>query len=520
MVHRAESIGQRGPSAFLLALTCAILLITAFPNFNVWPLAWFGLVPLFFAIEGKTPRQAFAISYIAGILFFSGTMYWLIHVTLPGMIILILYLALYFGFFSVFFVFTRPHPRLAVATVPAAWITLEYIRSNLFSGFGWALLGYSQSSALPAIQIADIAGAYGVSFLIVMVNCGVYFALKSLKSASLKAFSPLMIAGLCLLAALAYGQYRLNNIFTGEPLKVSVIQGSIPQEQKWEEAFRERIISAYEGLTREAALEQPDLIIWPETAFPGILGTDSTMDARLAALAGEVKAHILVGAPRAQGGLLYNSAILFSGQGKVVALYDKLNLVPFGEYIPFKKFFAFVERLAPVPIGDFRKGSQYTVFRFDVNRRRSSGTKIIRKKKTVKFSCLICFEDIFPALARQFKKDGAQFLVNITNDAWFKRSSAPYQHAQASVFRAVENRSSVVRAANTGLSCFIDQRGGITGRVADGKRDLFVDGFKTADIMLADTDSFYRRYGDIFVYLAMLLAAASVLSIMFRRKAL
>ena len=171
-------------------LCSAFLLVLSFPSFNIWFFAWFGLVPLFFAIERRTPLQAFFLSYAAGVLFFLGTMYWLIHVTLPGMIVLILYLALYFGLFGLSLVyivrgeFADWDIRTAVNVlfiIPAAWITLEYIRSHVFSGFGWVLLGYSQHKNLPMIQIADVVGSYGVSFLVVLVNAGIYFLLKKLR---------------------------------------------------------------------------------------------------------------------------------------------------------------------------------------------------------------------------------------------------------------------------------------------------------------------------------------------------
>jgi apolipoprotein N-acyltransferase len=207
--------------------------------------------------------------------------------------------------------------------------------------------------------------------------------------------------------------------------------------------------------------------------------------------------------------------VLFAEDGSVVSRYDKLHLVPFGEYVPANNALRFVEKFAPRPIGDFVKGDDYTVFKFFIernSRKQDASWKLLKK---VRFSCLICFEDIFPELAREFVKRGALFLVNITNDAWFGNTGAAYQHAQASVFRAVENRVNVVRAANTGLSCFIDPKGAITAEVSSGGRRLFVDGFKSESIAIAKTQTFYNKYGDLFAYLCM----AAALSYIACRKA-
>src|SRR3989338_4895321 len=257
------------------AIISSILLILSFPNFNLWPFAWFGLVPLFFAIEGARPFRAFLLAYLAGALFFLGTMYWLIHVTLPGMIFTVLYLALYFGFFGLFTAYSlRLTTYGLIFLAPAAWVVLEWTRSNGIFGLGWVLLGHSQSYNLPIIQIADIFGAYGVSFLIVMVNAAIYLAIKGLRERKRFFIIPVVITSLSLFASLAYGNFRLNNIFTGEKLKVSVIQANIPQENKWDPEFRDGILAKYEGLTRMAAKDNPDLIVWPEASVPGFLESE------------------------------------------------------------------------------------------------------------------------------------------------------------------------------------------------------------------------------------------------------
>lgn len=487
----------------ILPAASSLLLILSFPNFNLWFLAWIGFLPLLFAIEGKKPIEAFRISYLTGAIFFIGTIYWLGHVTLPGMIIVALYLALYFGIFGL--IACRGlhfDGYLSLVFIPAAWVTSEYMRAHFLTGFPWALLGHSQSYNLPVIQIADITGAYGVSFLIVMVNVSLYLMIKNYKKTeSFMAF--LFIITIAVFIVLYYGYLRLNNIFTGERLKVAVVQGNIPQDQKWDADFREKIIRKYEDLTRQAAAERPDLIVWPETSVPGFLEAEEDLGYRVKSLAAYASTPILVGTPAERAGSesYYNSAMLISGEGKYIGCYDKIHLVPFGEYIPFKKTFSFVEKFAKNPIGDFSSGKEYTVFNIYISRTRRDGGSIFRTVKRAGFSAMICFEDIFPDIARNFVKSGALFLINMTNDAWFGETNAPYQHAQSSVFRAVENRVNVVRAANTGLSCFIDQKGRIIGTVSDKGKELFKDGFKICEITVTKTKTFYNLYGDIFTYI-------------------
>ena len=494
-------------SKILLAILSSVLLILSFPGFDIEFLAWIALVPLLFAIEKQKPGMAFLTSYFAGVLFFLGTMYWLIHVTLPGMIAVVLYLALYFGFFGMIVsCMLRSGRYETMFFIPAAWVVLEWTRSHLFTGFGWNLLAHSQAYTLPVIQIADIFGVYGVSFLIVIVNSAMFLTLKDFQK---KKYSTIRIgiAIALVFLSVAYGVFRMKNIFTGEILRVAIVQGNIPQVQKWDPDYRESILDKYESLTKRAGKMNADLIIWPEASVPGFLESENDILERVERLVKMVNTPLLVGAPREDPDrthVYYNSAVLLAPDGSVIARYDKLHLVPFGEYIPFKKALSFVEKFAPIPIGDFTEGNDYTVFKFGVAREGKGGNLSWRSTKNIKFSCLICFEDIFAGLARQFVLHGANFLVNITNDAWFGRSSAAYQHAQNSVFRAVENRVNVIRAANTGLSCFIDQKGRIYGVVKGGGEPLFVDGIQSDEIILTKTMTFYTRYGDVFAYVCII----------------
>lgn len=501
-VNIIKSLGLSIVSAFLLSLP--------FLNGKLWIFAWFGFVPLFFALRDKSRARAFLLSYLTGIIFWSISIYWLIHVTLLGQILLILYLSLYFGIFGL--VLSRiPHPasRIPQLFVPSLWVILEYLRAHLLTGFGWALLGYSQYLNLPVIQIADLCGVYGVSFLVMMVNIGTWQLIsenREQRTENRKKIFCLLSVVSCLLVALAYGYYNLfhpSSLVPRPSFKISVIQGNIPQELKWAYGSQPFILDRYIQLTEEAAKEGPQVIIWPEASNPGLLGDEQDEWIRQAvfSLAKKTGIPLLFGSALREREKYFNSAILIDAQGKLARRYDKLHLVPFGEYIPLKTLFPFLE--AVVPIGDFTVGGEYILFKLPV----ASGqlletthlSPVTGHRSLVTFSVLICFEDTIPELSRNFVKKGADFLVNITNDAWFGRTVAPYQHLSASVFRAIENRIPVIRSANTGVSCFIHPSGSVDAKVSENGNDIFISGVKTETIVLDKRKSLYQAIGDMFV---------------------
>jgi apolipoprotein N-acyltransferase len=483
----------------------AILLALPFASGKLWILAWVGFVPLFLACKNTSKIRAFLLFYLTGIIFWFGVIYWLIHVTLAGLVVLVLYLALYFGLFGLIFSYCElqatclagRQASYGLLFISSAWVLLEYIRSHLFTGFPWALLGYSQCLNLPAIQIADITGAWGVSFLVMMANVAVYSVVRRpclygrQASSVVRDKSRYVFCLLYLLASLSYGFLKLHGIRNTEyGIRVSVIQPNIPQELKWNENAKDYILDKYARLTKDAVSQAPDLIIWPEASIPGILGEDNSVFEQVFALVRNVKAPLLAGAVIRDNESYFNSALLISVSGEIIGRYDKLHLVPFGEYIPLKKIFPFLETV--VPIGDITAGREYTLFRIHSS---ESGVRS-------SFGVLNCFEDLFPGLSRGFVRRGADFLVNITNDAWYKQTSAPYQHLQASVFRAVENRVFLARCANTGISGFIWPDGKLSLVSNETGKNIFVDGYKTLSIPTAKKDlSFYSRFGDIFIVL-------------------
>jgi|GEM_PF-407087 len=486
---------------FFLPILSALLLICAYPNFNLEFLAWVAFIPLFFALENKKAKQRFFTGYLFGIIFFPGILYWLANVTVPGSIVLVLLLSFAPAIFCLFLSSSFVVRPVSFVSVPAAWVATEYLRAHIFTGFPWALLGYSQSFNLPIIQIADIAGVYGVSFLVILVNFSVYLALR--KKAG--RFYTLFFAFLLFSLTLGYGQKKMVQIYPAQNLKVAVIQPNIPQAIKWDPHYRNFIVGEYKAITKKSLSEKPHLVIWPETALPGYLGEED-LGKEITDLAGSNNIYLLTGTLRENGTNVYNSASLISNEGKVLENYDKIHLVPFGEFIPFENNLFSIRSFIDKPVGNFTRGSEFTVFRFKLMETHREPEKIRKTMYFHKFSVLICFEDIFPELSAKFVKGGARFLVNITNDAWFGESAAAFQHMQCSIFRAVENRVPVLRSANTGVSCIIDHRGKIIKSVKDKNRQIFVDGYVSENIAPTFTGSLYTRFGDMFAWGCIVLA--------------
>ena len=481
-----------------LPLLSALLLTLSFPAFNFSFLAWFALIPVLVAIRGEKPWQAFFTGYITGLLFFGAALFWVGYVAIIGIAVLALYLAFFFGIFAVgvdilAMQFEKPRLRFAVL-VSCLWVAVEFLRSHLFTGFGWALLGHTQWETLPIIQIADVTGAYGVSFLIVFTNVLISSKIKKKIKGHMPEPRYLALLVIVLIAVAIYGYYRVDQKFEGDQVKISVIQGNIPQSEKWDERYADGILNKYIDLTREAAKDKPDLIVWPETSVPGFLETDQALRDKVTALAKEVDTYLLVGTQTErvpQKVRYFNSAVLVSNKGEMVRRYDKIHLVPFGEYVPLgNSFLSFIKKRYDMG-EDYTAGKDHTIFEIPT-----------QKGGLAKFGVLVCFEDVFPDISRDFMKSGADFLVVITNDAWYMKTAAPYQHARPSVFRAVENRVNVVRCANTGYSCFINQAGKITQEVKDLKGEkIFVTGFATAHITLGKARTLYLKYGNAFAWL-------------------
>ena len=491
---------------FVLAAFSAIVLTFSYPTFNLAFLAWFSFIPFFFAIENQNTKRRFALGYFYGLLFFAVILYWLFRISVPGTAILVALLALMPAIFSTLL---RPSVVncssgslwwwLSIIFVPSAWVLTEYIRSHFLTGFPWALLGYSQSYNIPTIQISDITGPYGVSFLIVLVNFSIYKAIRCRAARYYLLFFVLMIYALNIL----YGEYRIKRPYPGSALRVASVQGNIPQDEKYDPAFRNSIMREYLRLSKKALSEKPRLIVWPETSVPGYLTEEKDLEKALVSFVDRNNVNLVAGSLRYEPDAVFNSAMLLSPGEGIKKHYDKSHLVLFGEYMPLGKALGWVKKYIDKPIADFARGSKFTVFDFRVTKKTApGGGNILRTTDFYNFSVLVCFEDIFPDHVRRFVKEGARFLVNITNDAWFGRTSAPYQHLEGSIFRAAENKVPLVRAANTGVSCIIDHNGRVVKYAEVNQEKIFVEGFCSGEIRPSLYRTFYTRFGDVFSWIS------------------
>jgi len=505
------------------AISSGLLLTGAFPKIGLDWLAWIALVPLLYAIRDHSPRAAFRLGFITGLVYFLSLLYWLVPVMrtygyLPlvlSVVILVLLaavLALFIAGFAAGLTAAGRNPAACLIRVPLIWVALEYIRSFIFSGFPWELLGYSQYNRLVLIQISDLFGVYGLSALIAFANGVIFITLlywlkrrwqctaitKRLAAGSVIA----LIAGVALIAS--YGHWRLKAIdrlmTTAPKTRIAVIQGNIDQAVKWDPAFQKDTIKKYNQLSASVIKQRPDLIVWPESATPFYFLYNIAPSEMVFEGIRQTATAYLIGSPSfvrtADVVEYYNSAYLIVPEEKTMGKYDKTHLVPFGEYVPFKKWLPFLGKIV-AQVGDFRAGK---VGRTLPWRQEQLGVQI-------------CYEIIFPGLSRAMAANGASLLINITNDAWFGKTSGPYQHFSMTVFRAVENRRSLARSANTGISGFIDPAGRILAATP-----LLQTAAVTQTLPLLTAKSVYTRIGDLFAQACLALVLLIAVVAMGRQK--
>ena len=494
----------------LLAGTAYSLSVSNLVDGVPWGLfAWVALLPLHRILLGATTRQAFLRGWLTGFLAFIGTMYWVVtamhlygKVPLPISIVLMLVLAGYLGLYVGLYAwgFTRLEQRWATGAwiaAPCLWVALEYARTHALSGLPWGLLGYSQFQRLPLIQIANITGVYGVSFLIVLVNVSLFLLFRWTLTENPRSLSrpwiPLASTAAAILGVWFYGLGQLY-LPPSDSLTVGIVQANIDQAHKWDTAYRVETLKRYRRLTDTVSPES-DLILWPEAATPFMFEQEPDYRSLVTGMTQDAGVPLLFGSPalrRERDGTPYllNSAYLLDRSGAITGRYDKQHLVPFGEYIPLERILFFLDKLV-VGIGDFHPGPGPTLLSFARE----------PDQRQTRFGVAICFEVIFPDLVRRLAREGADFLITITNDAWFGDTVAPHQHFGMVVFRAVENRMAFARAANTGVSGFIDP----TGRILTAT-PIFTEHAAIGSIPLSAPSTLYTRFGDVFAWACVIMA--------------
>jgi apolipoprotein N-acyltransferase len=436
---------------------------------------------------------------LSGLVFSGILIHWLIYVHPAAPFLLSLWFALWFGVFGILCGTLESTPAM-IFRMPVAWTAVEYLRSIGPFGFAWGLLGHTQYETLGLIQIASVTGVYGLSFVLATLN-GMLAAIPGELRARSRRHVPILLLPLLLLAVVWLWGGAVSRVKRGpgDPtIRLALLQVCFSQMDKWDDAMFERVKARTYAMSAEAAEGGVDLIVWPETALPVAINRWPTLEMELAGRIREWDTPVLVGTMMDHGGRdeadIRNTVILYrpgTASWRDAARYEKVHLVPWGEYVPFRSIMPFVDRLVTQEGGGgLTPGEGAVVIPLD----------------GVRIGVPICFESAVADLVRQFPAAGANLLINVTNDAWFRESSAQDQHAIQSVFRAVENGRAVARAANTGRTCWISPAGEIVDKIP-----LYEQGMLVADVPLRSVLTFYTRFGDLFGRLIVIALAAALI---------
>jgi apolipoprotein N-acyltransferase len=537
-----------------LAAICSGLLYTGcFAPFNLTWLCWIALTPLIAAIwfSGREsrlpPLRNLLLGYVAGLAFFWTALSWLTTVTVLGWFVLAFYMAIYFALWAWFCGLVRPRgtKKQSVATtkwdemlaqarsaatpprspwtkstnnlllafvLAAAWTTHEWLRGWVFSGWGWNGLGVALHDNWPLIQIVEFTGVAGLSFMVAFANVILVTTVRRLileaRTHAPRPHFDLTLTMAAIVGVLTFG-LRAGQVSTPtKPLRVAAVQSNVPQNQKFDPQFTRKIFDQFRHLS-EIALRSnspPDLLIWPESSMPGPVLAEQENYRFVMNLTASAESDLLLGTIDEENGDVYNAALLVSDGGERVQVYRKLHLVAFGEYVPGRHRVPLLARIVgdQVP-GDFKAGKEYTVFALTTG--------------DVQVAPLICFEDTIGELTRQFvlpseTNPGANLLVDITNDGWFWHSAGSHQHLANAIFRCVETRRPMVRAANTGVTCFINQFGRVTQMLRDETGSTFTEGVLTGEIKVPTEHelTFYTRHGELFAKFCAVITLLAILA--------
>lgn len=495
----------------------------SFPRFGHPAVAWVALVPLAVALAGwrgapgrAAPpplTRAVVLGLAAGFVYFIGTVYWtgLVVATFGGLpaplavlatTLLAAYLAMFPAAAALLTAVTIARAGVAgVWVLPLAWTGLEWLRGVLFGGFPWVPLGNSQVTVLPVVQVASLFGVYGLSLLVATVNTAVAAAL--VQSGRRRA-AAMGAAGLVVVATAGWGAWRLADgslLRQGTPLRVGLVQGNVAQQDKWDPREAYRIFTTHLAMTRLAARQGAEAVLWPESSTPFTFEHDPRGDRMLRDLAREIGIPILFGSNQVEQGdpdRYYNAAFLLAPDGGTAAVYRKMRLVPFGEYVPLGNWLSFFPPLVQTLAGfaPFTAGDAVVLLPVGGHR----------------LSTAICYEVVYPALVRQAVLEGSELLTTITNDAWYGSTSAPHQHFEQAAMRAIENGRYLARAANTGISGVIDPYGRVVARSG-----LFETTVVMGEVRPIRALTVYARIGDLVAELSVLLTLVALGAALWRR---
>jgi apolipoprotein N-acyltransferase len=521
---------------WLLAVLSGCLLVLCFAPFPWGDLCWVALTPLVAGVwfSRPSPRREWlrlaGLGYAMGVVFFGGSLVWLTTLTVPGWALLSLYLALYPAAWCVFLGTVirpagvdkegRPVWLSSLANLKncalgaAAWVTLEWLRGWVFTGFGWNSLGVALHKNIPIIQIADLAGVAGLSFLVVMANLMAVATVKRLiLEVGRGARRPHYDFAITVAAVALAWTYGIRQLLAPPPESVEVtfaaVQANVPQDVRNDSAFEADVLDLYKKHTEHAIAMRPDLILWPESATPRPLFNDQTTWDTVSALAKTFDGDLLIGTVHFSEQGDYNSVALLSNKGQEAQMYHKMHLVPFGEFVPFRESFPLLAMiLGDLVPGDFDRGPYPQILEMT--------------SKPVRLAPLICFEDTLGYLARKFTLLGAQAFAVVTNDGWFLDSPGSRQHLQNAIFRCAENKIPMIRAANTGVTCWVDRFGVVRQVLSTPDGNTFIEGvlFNKLDVPASPEPSVFARYGEWFSFLCIGVTALATGIFLIRRRSL
>ena len=530
----------------MAALLSGVLLALSFPKYGHPAVAFIALVPLLIAlsgwsgrgvaIRGVSTRRGFVLGLIAGFIHFAGTVYWTgatvstfggLPVVVAAIVaaLLALYMAAYIAVTgAIVAMLTRRFGIGGLCLAPAAWVATEYLRGIVFGGFPWIPLGNTMVTLLPIAQVASTFGVYGLSLFVAVVNVG--FAVAALGPPSLSASTfakaaafgkptadqtadgsadraRLIAAGgtLAFIAMVSiWGGMRLadNDLTNGAPIKIGLIQGNIAQTDKWNPARADMILNRYLQLSKQAAANGAQFLMWPESATPFYFEEDPTGGV-VRGLARGLGMPLLLGSDEIEDAnppRTYNAAFMLDTHGSTAAVYRKIQLVPFGEYVPFQRVLFFVGPLVEA-VSAFSRGTRVTMLPVE-------GHMI---------STAICYEVTYPALAREAVRQGSEMLTTITNDAWYGESSAAFQHFEMAAMRAIEQGRYLARAANTGISGIIDPYGRVLVRTG-----LFETAAVVGEARFVQARTLYSRIGDLIAYVSLATTLVALAAAIRRRR--
>ena len=526
---------------WLAAIISGFLVAAAFPPFDQTWLAWVGLAPLCATVlfSGQKANRRWLrdliLGYVAGLAFFWTSFFWMTTVSALGWFALQFYLGLYFAGWAWFCGLMRPRirkrvardkwsemlerarPEMAPASSPwlssghnlllalylaAAWVAFEWIRGWMFTGFGWNGLGVALHGTWPLIQIAEFTGVAGITFLVVFCNVILTTTARRIweetRTRAMRPHFDLTLTLVGLVAVFTWGLTAVKTRPASRPLQIALVQANVSRAEKFDVRYKQTIFDKFARLSKVAlaSASDIDLMVWPESSMPApVLEDQETFDF-VSQIASSNHVDLLLGAIDEEPHQVYNAALLFPSDGDP-QLYRKIHLVPFGEYVPFRHSFPLFAKIVGDQVPeDFDAGNEFAVFQLSNNHG--------------KVAPLICFEDTIGELTRQFALRGADFFANVTNDGWFLRSAGSRQHLANAIFRCVENRRPMLRAANTGVTCFVNEFGRVTQILRDDQGSIFEEGTLLGEINIANepTLTFYTQHGELFAKVCTGLALA------------